>query len=143
MSSVPMPENSLIAAVSPKDDDNVEVASEETVLYPGDRPSSWPTTSARRSRALFRGVGSVGLRPPETPDAGALRRDLPRSRGSRTEVRFASAIPISAPSASLLLRQPARRYAPCGRMGGRFARPPSAPVAIPVRRPALPALRAV
>ena len=37
VSSVPMPENSLIAAVSPKDDDNVEVASEETVLYPGDK----------------------------------------------------------------------------------------------------------
>ena len=34
---IPMPENSLIAAVSPKNDDNVEVTGPDTVLYPGDK----------------------------------------------------------------------------------------------------------
>lgn len=34
--NVPLPENSLLAAVSPKDDTNVEVVAEETLLYPGD-----------------------------------------------------------------------------------------------------------
>lgn len=36
-STIAMPENSLIAAVSPKDDDNVEVVSDDTVLFPGDK----------------------------------------------------------------------------------------------------------
>lgn len=35
-SSIPMPPSSLIAAVSPKDDTNVEVIDDDTVLFPGD-----------------------------------------------------------------------------------------------------------
>lgn len=36
-SSIPMPAKSLIAAVSPKGDDNVEVMDKNTVLFPGDK----------------------------------------------------------------------------------------------------------
>ena len=57
VSSVPMPENSLIAAVSPKDDDNVEVASEETVLYPGDKAIVVADNEVLDEvRALFKGL---------------------------------------------------------------------------------------
>ena len=72
--SVPMPENSLIAAVSPKDDDNVEVVGEETVLYPGDKAIVVADTEVLDEvRSLFKGLsapaalGSGGL-----PAAGTL-----------------------------------------------------------------------
>ena len=53
----PWPENSLIAAVSPKDDDNVEVASEETVLYPGDKAIVVADNEVLDEvRALFKGL---------------------------------------------------------------------------------------
>lgn len=55
--SVPMPENSLIAAVSPKDDDNVEVVGEETVLYPGDKAIVVADTEVLDEvRSLFKGL---------------------------------------------------------------------------------------
>ena len=56
-SSVPLPENSLIAAVSPKDDDNVEVVGEETVLYPGDKAIVVADNEVLDEvRALFKGL---------------------------------------------------------------------------------------
>lgn len=56
-SSVPLPENSLIAAVSPKDDDNVEVVGEETVLYPGDKAIVVADTEVLDEvRSLFKGL---------------------------------------------------------------------------------------
>ena len=55
--SVPMPENSLIAAVSPRDDDNVEVVGEETVLYPGDKAIVVADTEVLDEvRSLFKGL---------------------------------------------------------------------------------------
>ncbi len=54
-SSIPMPDNSLIAAVSTKDD--VEVVSEETVLFPGDKAVVVADASVLDEvRALFKGL---------------------------------------------------------------------------------------
>ena len=54
-SSIAMPDNSLIAAVSTKDD--VEVVSEETVLFPGDKAVVVADASVLDEvRALFKGL---------------------------------------------------------------------------------------
>ena len=54
-SSIPMPDNSLIAAVSTKDD--VEVVSEETVLFPGDKAVVVADASVLAEvRAHFKGL---------------------------------------------------------------------------------------
>lgn len=56
-SEIPMPANSLIVAVSPKDDDNVEVVDEDTVLFPGDKAVVAADNEVLdQVRALFRGL---------------------------------------------------------------------------------------
>ena len=78
VSSVPMPENSLIAAVSPKDDDNVEVASEETVLYPGDKAIVVADNEvlARSRKLAYR--STLRLRDPPISGTAAPLADLLR-----------------------------------------------------------------
>ena len=56
-SSVPMPPKSMIVAVSPKDDDDVEVVDDDTVMYAGDTAIVVADNEVLDDvRALFKGL---------------------------------------------------------------------------------------